>query len=134
MEQAWQKYSNILTFLTIHCQFIWPWQKGVHNNHKSKKVKFSTRLRLSLSHIYDHKFKHSFQGTLNSRSNCGKDIETSSYHLSHCPTCLHGRMILLKSVRHNNPDILGLNDTQLKFFCIIRNSDKYFDKYSQKFW
>lgn len=120
-----KKHPNILTCLTKHCQFIWLYQKSVHNNHKPKRVKFSTRLGLSLSHLYDHKFKHSFTDTLNPLSNCGKDNDTLSYYLSHCPTYLQGRMILFKSVRHNNTNILGLNDTQLKFFCIIRNFDKY---------
>ena len=35
---------------------------------KAKEIKMVTRLRLGLSHLREHKFKHSFRDTLNSLS------------------------------------------------------------------
>ena len=34
-----------------------------------------TRLRLGLSHLRDHKFKHCFQDTLNPLCDCGNDTK-----------------------------------------------------------
>ena len=35
------------------------------DGHNPKGIKFITRFRLGLSHLRDHKFKHSFQDTIN---------------------------------------------------------------------
>ena len=46
--------------------------------HNPKGIKFITRLRLCLSHLREHKFKHSFQDTMNPLCNCGQGIESST--------------------------------------------------------
>ena len=45
--------------------FIRPSGSTVFNCHNSKGVKLLTRLRLGLNHLCEHKFKHSFQDSLN---------------------------------------------------------------------
>ena len=45
--------------------FIRPSESTVFNCHNPKRVKLLTRLRLGLSHLCEHKFKHSFQDSLN---------------------------------------------------------------------
>ena len=52
------------------------------------RIKSLTRLRVRLSHLREH----SFQDTLNLICNCGKDIQTTSYYLLHCPVYLQERM------------------------------------------
>ena len=54
-------------------------------------------MRVGLSHLCEHKFKPSFQDTLNPICNCGEDIETSSYYLLHCPDYLQERKTLLNT-------------------------------------
>ena len=49
--------------------------------HCLKGVKLLTWLRLGLSHFREHKFKHSFQDSLNPVCSCGNDIETSAHFL-----------------------------------------------------
>ena len=48
----------------------------VFNCRNPKGVKLLTRLRLGFSHLRDHKFKHSFQDSLNTICSCGNGIET----------------------------------------------------------
>ena len=48
-------------------------------------VKLIARLRLGLSNLRDHKFKHNFLDCLNSICSCGKDIETTVHYLLHYP-------------------------------------------------
>ena len=42
-------------------KFIRPTPKCVFNCHNCKGIKYVTRLRLGLSHLSEHKFKHSFK-------------------------------------------------------------------------
>ena len=43
------------------------------------------RLRLGLSHLSDHKFRHNFQDCVSSMRYCDQDIETTTHVLLHCP-------------------------------------------------
>ena len=65
-------------------KFIRPSPNSIFNCHNPKKLKLLTRLRLGLSHLRDHKFKHSFQDSVNPTCNCGTDVKTTHY-LLHCP-------------------------------------------------
>ena len=62
-------------------QFIRPSPSSIFNCHNPKGVKLLTRLRLGLSHLRDHNFKHSFQDSLNPICNCGTDVETTTQYL-----------------------------------------------------
>ena len=73
-------------------KFIRPSQNRVYNYHYSKGIRLLTRLRVGPIHLREHKFKHSFQDTLNPICNCGEDIETSSHYVVHCPDYLQERM------------------------------------------
>ena len=68
---------------------------------------------VGLGHLREHKCKHSFQDTLNLICNCGKDIQTTTYYLLHCPDYLQERMILLITVSCIVPNIFDFNNDQL---------------------
>ena len=53
------------TFKNAILKFIRPSPNSVFECHNSQGMKFLTRLRLGLSHLREHKFKHSFQDSLN---------------------------------------------------------------------
>ena len=67
MEQTGPKYSQFrkLEIFKSLLNFIRPSESTVFNCHNPKRVKLLTRLRLGLSHLCEHKFKHSFQDSLN---------------------------------------------------------------------
>ena len=56
------------------------------SNENSRRIKFITKLQLSLCHLREHKFKHSFQDSLNLFCNFSLDIESTAHCLLHCPT------------------------------------------------
>ena len=58
--------KNILKFVPLS-------PNSIFNCHNPKGVKLLTRLRLGLSHLHNHKFKHSFQDSLNLICNCGTE-------------------------------------------------------------
>ena len=76
-----RKSESLNIFKKSNLEFIRPSQNRVYNCHNPKGIKLSTRLRVSLSHLREHMFKHSFQDTLNPICNCGEDIETTSHYL-----------------------------------------------------
>ena len=96
-------------------QFIRPSPNSIFNCHNPKGVKLLTRLRLGLSHLRDHKFKHSFQDSLNPICNCGTDVETTTHYRLHCPLFSDESLILI-----NN--ILNLNDSRFSEVLLFGNS------------
>ena len=78
--------------------------------HNPKGIRLLTRLRLGLTHLREHKFKHSFQDGLNHLCFCGNEIETSTHYLLHCPTYTNERMTLLNKIKSINCSILEFSD------------------------
>ena len=79
-------------------KFIRRSPNNVFNCHNCKGIKYLTRLRLGLSHLREHKFKHSFQDTLNSFCSCGLDVETNTHFFLYCPLFTNQRRTLLSTV------------------------------------
>ena len=76
-------------------------------------MQFLTRLRLALSHLRDHKFKHNFLDTLNPICNCGEDIETSCHYLLYCSFHTDERLALLNVIEGIDNSILELTDSHI---------------------
>ena len=89
-------------------KFIRPSANSLFNCHNLKGIKFITRLRLDLSHLREHKFKHSFQGSLNPFCSCGLDIESTAHFLLHCPTYIIERRTLLSTLVNIDNNLLDL--------------------------
>ena len=60
-------------------KFIRPSLNSVFNCLNCKGIKYLKILHLGPSHLRDHKFKHSFQDTLNPFCSCGLDVETNTH-------------------------------------------------------
>ena len=88
-------------------QFICSCESIVFSCHNLRGVKLLTRLRLGLSHLREHKFKHGFQGTLDPICSCDNDIETSAHFLLQCPH------YFLNTIRNINRNIFDKNDLQI---------------------
>ena len=91
IDKSIRKSESLNIFKKSISEFIRPSQNRVYNCHNPKEINLLTRLKVGLSYLGEHKFKHSFQDTLNPICNCGKDIETTSHYLLHCPDYLHER-------------------------------------------
>ena len=91
------------------------------NCHNPKGIRLLTRLRLGLGHLREHKFKHSFQDSLNPICSCGKDTETSAYLLLDRPNCLNKRSAVLNIIGRINRNILTRRGFQVTehFFMAI---------------
>ena len=66
-------------------------------------IKLVTRLCLGLSHLQEHKFKHSFQDTLNPLCNSVMDVESSTHFLLQWPSYINERCTLMSNLNRINP-------------------------------
>ena len=66
-------------------KFIRPVPNSVFECGNPEGIKYHTRLQLNFSHFCNHKFKHSFQNTLNPLCTCSLEAETSSHFILQCP-------------------------------------------------
>ena len=46
-------------------------------------IKLLTRLRVTYSHLNEHKFRHNFNDTINPMCNCSANTETTVHYLLH---------------------------------------------------
>ena len=107
-------------------KFIKPSSNSLFNCHSLKGIKLITRLRLDLSHLRKHKFRHNFQGTLNPIWSCGDDIETTIHYLLHFSNYSdEGRTLLegLQSIGEKIHDKSDSQITELLLFGVSSNND-----------
>ena len=92
------------------------------NCHNPKAIICLSRIRLGLYHLCEHKFKHSFQGTLIPICACGLDIETTCHYLISCPIFNAELNTLLSNIRQITPSIFNLNHSQIAHVFLYGDS------------
>ena len=60
-----RKSESLPYFRNALLKIGWPTSKPIYNSHNPIDLKLLTRLRLGLSHLNEHKFKHNFQDCKN---------------------------------------------------------------------
>ena len=81
MIDEWNKNAkSFLIFRNSLLKIGRPIQNLIDNIHDPMGIKYLTRLRLGLSHLSDHKFRHNFQDCLNPLCPCSLKVE-STIHL-----------------------------------------------------
>ena len=102
----------ILTFITAESNHVF-------NVDSSEGLKFLTRIRLGLSHLADHKFRHNFQDCVYPVCSCGQGIETSTHFLLHCSNYHCARQTLIEKRKKIDSNTLKENDQLIKNFCYL---------------
>ena len=91
-------------------KFIHPPKNIFFLSNNPKVIQLLTILRLGLSHLREHKFKHNFQDTFNPICNCCEDIESSCHYLLHCSLYNNKILALLNDIQGVDNSILELSD------------------------
>ena len=118
--------ESIVTFKKRSLSFIRPSSNSIFICHNPRCIKLLSRLRLGLSHRREHKFKRSFQDSLNPFSSCGKgEVETISHYLLHCSNYSEDRLALLNTIKNIDMSILQLRDS--KFTSVLLFGDTSFN-------
>ena len=108
-------------------KFIRPSPNSFYGCQNIMGIKLVTRLRLGLSHLREHKFKHSFQDKLNPLCSCGTDVESSTHFLLQCPSYINERCTLMSNVNRINPQI-SQTSLQLLTNTLLFGNSCYSDK------
>ena len=122
LDPGLRKAESLSLFKTNILKFIRPSPNSVYNCHNPKGLKFITRLRLGLSHLRKHKFKHSFQDTINPLFSCGPDIESTEHFLLHCPQFVNKRCTLLSTIGNINYKLIENTNSNLTQKLLFGNT------------
>ena len=91
--------ESITLFKCRLLSFIRPIQNSIYNIFDPKGLKFLTRLRLGLSRLNAHRFRHNFQDCFNPLCSCSLETEDTSHYLLHCHHFSGHRAHLLNSLK-----------------------------------
>ena len=96
----------------------------VFNVSHPKGLNFLTRLRVGLSHLRGHEFKHDVLDTLNPICVCGFDIETLNHFFLHCLRFTNESQNLLLKIKGIIPDVYRKTDASI--ISILLYGDRSF--------
>ena len=89
-------------------KFIRPSPNKIFQCHNPKGIKLVARLKLDLSHLREHKFKHSIQDTLNPLCS---DIKTTCHYFLHCPSFHAERSTLPNNINEIDSTIFNKSES-----------------------
>ena len=110
--------TSLSVFKRNLLKFISPFPNNVFNCHNCKGIKYLTRLRLGISHLREHKFKPSFQDTLNPFCSWDLDVERNTHFLLYFTLFSYQRRTLLSA---DNP----INIYDYFFLNVFKNETKF---------
>ena len=113
LDSRLRKVKSFTDFKKNILSFIRPKANSVFNCNSSKGLKFVTRLRLGLSHLREHKFKHSFQDSINPLCSCSLDVESTIHYFLHCPLFTIERHTLLNTISQTDNKLLDSKESNL---------------------
>ena len=105
-----RRSESFLSFKNSLLKIGRPTAKPTYNIHNPIGLKFLTRLRLGLSHLNEHKFKHNFQDCVNPLCSCSLEIESLSHFFLHCHHFTNIRATLLDDLQSVDRDIPSFSD------------------------
>ena len=79
-----QNVKSFQIFRNLLLKIRRPIQNSIFNVHGPVGIKYLTRLRLGLSHLNEHKFRHNFKDCLNPLCSCSLEVETVIHYFLHC--------------------------------------------------
>ena len=105
--------SSINVFKKELLEFIRPVPNSTYNINNTKGLKLLTILRLGLSHLGDHKFRHIFQDCVSPMCYCGQDNETTTHFLLQCSNYYCAKKTLFHKINQVSGTILRQNDSTI---------------------
>ena len=115
-----KKSSSVLKEKILN--FTRPSPNSFFDCHNPKAIKLITRLRLGLSHLREHKFKHSFQNKINPLCNFSQDIESYTHFFLHFHFLDNERRTLLSTICRLDSNLLDCTDYALTKTLLFGNT------------
>ena len=96
-----QDMPSIASFKRSLLNFFRPVPRPVFKCRDRLGVIHLTRLRVGLSHLNEHKFRHNFLDTIDPFCNCRAGaIENTEHYLLHCPNFTNERLVLFNDLKN----------------------------------
>ena len=105
--------KSFLTFRNSLLRLIRPPENLTFDIQNPVGLKLLTRLRLGLSHLNEHKFRHNFQDCLNPLCTCSLETENTIHYFLHCHHYCNIRKTLMSDVKSIDECILSLPSDSL---------------------
>ena len=106
-------FSFLQTFQKLNPKIYKTSPQQYFNDPKSLGLTYLTRLRVGLSHLREHKFRHNFWVSLNPICYCDNAVETTKCYLLYCSNFKNERHFQLQNVRTVNPNLISMNENAL---------------------
>ena len=99
-----------------------PHANSTYRIHNPVGISLLTRLRLGLSHLNEHKFRHNFADCVNPLCSCSIKPETRLNFSLHCCNFLNIRRKLFEKIELLDETLLQLNDESLltAYFLVVK--------------
>ena len=78
-------------------------------------------MRVNLSHLREHKFRHNFLDTINPLCSCSLETESTNHYLLRCPHYSHTRKTLTDNLTGIIGSISNFSDKQLVELLLYGN-------------
>ena len=98
LEPAVRLAPSIAIFKKKYLSIVRPPAKSVFGIHDPIGLSYLTQLRVGLSKLNYHKFKHNFRDNIKPMRSTGDDIEDTEHFLLHCPSFDTQRQDLLAGI------------------------------------
>ena len=109
----------------IQVYFIRPTGNSTYKIYDPLGIKSLTRLRLSFSHLSEHKFRYNFADSLNPLCSCSLETEPTLHFFLRCQNYTTLRRALMTDLKNINDTIMSLNENDL--LHVILYGNKNFD-------
>ena len=90
--------------------FIRPVQSSIYNVFNTQGLTLLTRLRLGLSHLDEHRFRHNFKDCINPLCSCSLEVENTLHFFLHCHHYSTFRVGLMTEVNQIDENFSYLSD------------------------
>ena len=117
--KEWNSFDPAIHNITSYTIFrknllklIRPSPNSLYSIHDPLGVKLLTRIRLGLSHLREHKFRHNFQDTVNPLCTCSLETEDTNHFFLRCQNFSISRTTLLDELNIIEPSLILLNQNE----------------------
>ena len=129
--REWNKLDNEIVninsfnvFRSSLLRLIRPTPCNIFGTFNPVGIQILTRLRLGLSHLREHKFRHNFLDTLDPICSCNLEIESVTHFFLRCPLYDDERLLLMNELNNIDLDIHLLDAINLSNL-LLYGSNRY---------
>ena len=113
--------NSISVFKKTLLAYIRPKNSSTYNITDPIGLKLLSRLRVNLSHLREHKFRHNFLDTINPLCNCSLETESTSHYLLRCSLYTCTRKTFLDKIVELIGSITNYSDDNLVNLLLYGN-------------